>query len=296
LLGNRSPLKLRRRRLDSRRARDEYKAVWTAAATSAEQARIAVAGEMSEASFWDGGAANRDVLLRTVGINPEDVVLEIGCGVGRVGRSVAPLCREWIGCDVSPPMLNLARTYLADLQNVRLVETSGFDLGAIASESVDVVYCTVVFMHLDEWTGTRTLRRECACSDPAAESTWTTSTCAQMRAGRCSSSIGQSRPRIGLRACRSRQRRRNLRRTFGAPDSTQHQWRRIRGTPGFARSAGNLGEQTGLGESAYKRLSQLPRRRPSTHSWRCDPRERATAPDACGRSEQFRASARGSGA
>jgi SAM-dependent methyltransferase len=151
MLGSTSPLKLRRRRRDSRRARDEYKAVWTEAATSAEQARIAVAGEMSEASFWDGGAANRDVLLRTVGIDSEDVVLEIGCGVGRVGRLVAPLCREWIGCDVSPPMLNLARTYLADLQNVRLVETSGFDLAAIASESVDVVYCTVVFMHLDEW-------------------------------------------------------------------------------------------------------------------------------------------------
>jgi ubiquinone/menaquinone biosynthesis C-methylase UbiE len=133
------------------RARHEYKAVWTEAAVSVEQARSAVAGEGSEASFWAGGAASCDVLLRTVGIKPEDVVLEIGCGVGRVGRSVAPLCREWIGCDVSPTMLEHAGTYLADLENVRLVETSGFDLAAIASESVDVVYCMVVFMHLDEW-------------------------------------------------------------------------------------------------------------------------------------------------
>ncbi len=151
MLGSRSALRLRRRRNEAPRARHEYKAVWTEAAGSAEQARSAVAGEGSEAGFWDGGAASCDVLRRTVGIKPDDVVLEIGCGVGRVGRSVAPLCREWIGCDVSPTMLNHARTYLAHLENVRLMEISGFDLAAIASESVDVVYCMVVFMHLDEW-------------------------------------------------------------------------------------------------------------------------------------------------
>jgi ubiquinone/menaquinone biosynthesis C-methylase UbiE len=34
---------------------------------------------------------------------------------------------------------------------VRAVEVSGYDLAPIPSASVDVVYCTVVFMHLDEW-------------------------------------------------------------------------------------------------------------------------------------------------
>jgi len=48
-------------------------------------------------------------------------------------------------------MLRLAAEGLADLPNVRVVETSGFDLAPIADETVDAVYCTVVFMHLDEW-------------------------------------------------------------------------------------------------------------------------------------------------
>ena len=48
-------------------------------------------------------------------------------------------------------MLEHARARLAGQANVRLVEISGFDLAGIADASVDVVYCTVVFMHLDEW-------------------------------------------------------------------------------------------------------------------------------------------------
>ena len=33
---------------------------------------------------------------------------------------------------------------------------NGWDLRPILDSSVDVAYSTIVFMHLDEWTGTRT--------------------------------------------------------------------------------------------------------------------------------------------
>jgi ubiquinone/menaquinone biosynthesis C-methylase UbiE len=90
-------------------------------------------------------------LLKTVDIKPEDTVLEIGCGIGRVGKALAPLCRTWIGCDVSPKMLAHAKQYLAAYGNVEFRELSGYNLSGIESASVDVVYCTVVFMHLDGW-------------------------------------------------------------------------------------------------------------------------------------------------
>jgi len=86
-----------------------------------------------------------------VGIRKDDVVLEIGCGVGRVGKVVAPLCRKWIGCDVASNMLSLTADRLKDLPNVELVELSGYDLSGVADTSVNVVYCTVVFMHLESW-------------------------------------------------------------------------------------------------------------------------------------------------
>jgi len=34
---------------------------------------------------------------------------------------------------------------------VELVEISGYNLSGVADASVDVVYCTVVFMHLESW-------------------------------------------------------------------------------------------------------------------------------------------------
>jgi SAM-dependent methyltransferase len=93
----------------------------------------------------------RKILESSVGIGPDDIILEIGCGIGRVGRALAPVCGQWIGCDVSPNMLEHARRRLEPFANVKLIEVSGFDLRPVPDASVDLVYCTVVFMHLDEW-------------------------------------------------------------------------------------------------------------------------------------------------
>jgi ubiquinone/menaquinone biosynthesis C-methylase UbiE len=106
---------------------------------------------VDETYLLETAQETRRWLEESVGIGPDDVILEIGCGIGRVGQALAPRCKEWIGCDVSPNMLAFAQQRLAGCDNVRFVELSGFDLRPIASRSVDMVYCTVVFMHLDEW-------------------------------------------------------------------------------------------------------------------------------------------------
>jgi ubiquinone/menaquinone biosynthesis C-methylase UbiE len=131
--------------------RSEYKKVWSDLSTSEEQAKLHVIGVTEEAALQATGEETLRFLQDSVGIGKEDVVLEIGCGIGRVGKVVAPLCRKWIGCDVAPNMLSLAAQRLKDLSNVELVEISGYDLSGVAGASVDVVYCTVVFMHLESW-------------------------------------------------------------------------------------------------------------------------------------------------
>jgi ubiquinone/menaquinone biosynthesis C-methylase UbiE len=110
-----------------------------------------VIGDVTEDYILAAAENTRSWLEQTVGIKPDDTILEIGCGIGRVGQALAPICKEWIGCDVSPRMLEHTRQRLAGIENVRLVEISGFDLAPIPNASVDLVYCTVVFMHLDEW-------------------------------------------------------------------------------------------------------------------------------------------------
>jgi ubiquinone/menaquinone biosynthesis C-methylase UbiE len=131
--------------------RSAYKSVWTALSTTNQQAIAHVIGEVDEAAIQAAAQHTKHWLNVSVGIRRDDVILEIGCGIGRVGQVLAPICKQWIGCDVSPNMLRHARERLSDFSNVRFVELSGYDLRPIQDASVNLVYCTVVFMHLDEW-------------------------------------------------------------------------------------------------------------------------------------------------
>jgi ubiquinone/menaquinone biosynthesis C-methylase UbiE len=131
--------------------RSDYKSAWNAVAGDTQSAMLAVAGYTDDEAFASTAESTVELLEVTVGVKPEDVVLEIGAGVGRVGPAIAPRVARWIATDVSSNMLRHARERCAGLDNVDFVELSGWDLAPIATESVDVVYSTVVFMHLDEW-------------------------------------------------------------------------------------------------------------------------------------------------
>ncbi|MES2695227.1 MAG: class I SAM-dependent methyltransferase [Verrucomicrobiota bacterium] len=131
--------------------RGDYKSVWNSLSGSKKEAYLVVSGYTDEDKFHADGEDTADILRETVGVKPDDVFLEIGCGVGRVGRILSPFVKEWIGCDVSANMLRLAGRRLLGLHNTRLQEVSGYDLQPIPDASVDVVYTTVVFMHLEEW-------------------------------------------------------------------------------------------------------------------------------------------------
>src|SRR5712671_1300090 len=167
-------------------ARSEYKKVWSALSTTGDQAKLHVIGVTDEDALQATGEETLRFLQDSVGIGKNDVVLEIGCGVGRVGKVVAPLCRKWIGCDVASNMLSLTAKRLKDLSNVELVEISGYDLSGVADASVDVVYCTVVFMHLESWDRYNYVSERFVCCDPEVEFTWTTSISVRMAAGKCS--------------------------------------------------------------------------------------------------------------
>ena len=134
-----------------RRYRSNYKAVWNSVSKSENQAKLAVAGYVDENLYNIAAQNTKAMLLECLDIKQTDIVLEIGAGVGRVGLVLAPICREWIGCDVSENMVRHMKRRLSEYSNVRLKTISGYNLLGIPNNSVDVVYSTVVFMHLDEW-------------------------------------------------------------------------------------------------------------------------------------------------
>jgi SAM-dependent methyltransferase len=141
------------RRQDTTSARSNYGQVWDDADVSGSltNARISVAGTADAAEYDRTGSATAGDIVEHARVTASDTVLEIGCGTGRIGIKLAPHCGHWIGADVSQNMLGHARHTLREARNVSFVHLNGTDLTGIADASIDVVYCSGVFMHLDEW-------------------------------------------------------------------------------------------------------------------------------------------------
>jgi SAM-dependent methyltransferase len=133
------------------RGRGDYRQVWDGVARNMNEARVSVAGYSDDAEWERTGLESTELLVRVCRIELSDVVMEIGCGAGRIAHTLAPRCAKWIGGDVSVNMLGHAAEALKDVPNIELVALAGSDLRAIGDASLNVIYCTVVFMHLDEW-------------------------------------------------------------------------------------------------------------------------------------------------
>jgi ubiquinone/menaquinone biosynthesis C-methylase UbiE len=131
--------------------RSNYKDVWNSQAQDHGIAKLAVAGHLDEAGLAHTAEESIAHLRDTIGVHPLDLILEIGCGIGRVGKPLSRECLHWFGTDISGEMLKHAARRLRDCPNVTFVELSTVGLGEFYDSTLDVVYCTVVFMHLLEW-------------------------------------------------------------------------------------------------------------------------------------------------
>ncbi len=102
--------------------------------------------------FWRGGEEVVALILGTVEvtIEPADVILDIGCGLGRLSRAMAAGAQRVIGIDVSSEMLERARELNCDLDNIEWVHGDGVSLRGVDDESVDGVFSHVVFQHIPD--------------------------------------------------------------------------------------------------------------------------------------------------
>lgn len=131
--------------------RSDYKKVWNRQTENLEMASLAVAAFTDEASMELTARVSVDVLRFTAGLGPQDVILEIGCGIGRIGKLLSKECLHWFGSDISGGMLKHAAERLRGSSNTTLVELSTVGLLEFPSSAFDLVYCSIVFMHLLEW-------------------------------------------------------------------------------------------------------------------------------------------------
>jgi SAM-dependent methyltransferase len=98
--------------------------------------------------FWASGRTIWTDIKRVTRYTPEsgDTVVEIGCGIGRLTRVIAPEVGRVIALDISEKMLAIARQ--ANLPNVDFRAAEGFVLTGIPDRSVNLSLGYCVFQHL----------------------------------------------------------------------------------------------------------------------------------------------------
>ncbi|MCU0756512.1 MAG: class I SAM-dependent methyltransferase [Xanthomonadales bacterium] len=89
-------------------------------------------------------------LLGGLALPADAEIVEIGCGIGAVLQRIAahhPAARLQ-GLDISESMIAQARRTLAGLDRVELRVIDGDQLSGVRDQSVDLVICTGVFIHI----------------------------------------------------------------------------------------------------------------------------------------------------
>jgi len=104
--------------------------------------------ERNLADFWNSGTLIWRDLKSALAYapSPSDVVVEIGCGVGRLTRAIAPEVGKVHALDLSPEMLERAREL--HLDNVALHPSDGQTLAGLPDGFAHLVLAYCVFQHL----------------------------------------------------------------------------------------------------------------------------------------------------
>lgn len=102
--------------------------------------------------FWSGG---EQVLADTVEaarleIGSGDLVVEIGCGIGRITRAIAARAERVIALDVSAEMLERAAKHHPNLGNVEWLHGDGHSLAGVPDGVADACFSFVVFQHIPD--------------------------------------------------------------------------------------------------------------------------------------------------
>lgn len=96
-------------------------------------------GYSSDQAMWDAGLRDYKILLQDFNFKAGQVLLDVGCGVGRLLKPALKDFSRVIGLDISPQALKLATALLENPFNLELKLGSGLGLDGIAPHSVDVI-------------------------------------------------------------------------------------------------------------------------------------------------------------
>ncbi len=127
-----------------------YRDFWDRQASTPEAAISAVDGSQSEDVVRHTGRWSAAQVRAALAVGPADEVLELGCGIGRIGRELAPHCAQWTGVDISGNMLRHAAARMSGLDNAHFHRLERSSLEMLGDDTIDKAYSIAVFCHMDK--------------------------------------------------------------------------------------------------------------------------------------------------
>jgi ubiquinone/menaquinone biosynthesis C-methylase UbiE len=98
--------------------------------------------------FWSYGEKDAEKLK--IFVDKNSVVLDVGCGIGRVEKFLAKYCKEIHGVDVSGRMIRFARNERKECKNCFFHKTNGMDFSIFPDNKFDFVFSIITLQHLEK--------------------------------------------------------------------------------------------------------------------------------------------------
>ena len=134
-------------------ALEQHKRKWDALARENDRYYVrSVDHEQSDEEYAESGRNNVKayieddaILCDRVAPFSDKVIVEIGCGSGRITKTLAALFKHVVAVDISPTMLEKAKAFVG-ADNVSFIESDGVSV-PVPPETADLAFSYIVYQH-----------------------------------------------------------------------------------------------------------------------------------------------------
>lgn len=129
---------------------DSEELFWKHLYTEEEAKSRIIWGAKTDEEFNAETERDANFIIKRLDIQKDDIVLDYGCGIGRLMKPISKVCNKVVGLDVSNPIVAMSKKYLKGRENIKTILIKGdgtFNL----LKPVDKVFSYIVLQHINKY-------------------------------------------------------------------------------------------------------------------------------------------------